>query len=428
MQDVLTNKKLSASLSEKLNALVADDDPIRFVISGELTLDSKYGSNLLAVTARELIVYDADKDTLLSRTPFDTIEKIYSKRMYGNGLVRVVLKDSEKPVDVFRFTFAIAALCDAAVFFVNNVKDGEKVEEQMEAVHSVYEKQLSVCPKCGRNLSAPGVQCINCQSKRKVLGKLAGYMKPEIGPLVFSVIVSIITTAIALLPPLLTKFLVDDVLNREKTPAEKAISMLGYVAIFLVAMHVLRYFLAAWRGYILRKSGDRIVAAIRNDVYEKAQHLPMRFYDKTSTGSVINRVSGDSSTLQAFMLRISQEVIVQFFKLIGIIVIMLVMNPGLTLLSLIPVPLVVIFSRVFGKKIFGQCRITVERRVTLIHGNAAHALDLIARFFGKAFPSVNFDVGQKVHKRKAGIPHRADAVKDGTFASLIAFSHITRID
>ena len=351
MQDVLTNKKLSASLSEKLSALAAEGDPILFVISGELTLKSKYGSNLLAVTGKELIVYDDEKDEVVSRTPFDSIEKIYSKRMYGNGLVRAVLKGSEKPVDLFRFTFSIAALCDAAVFFVNNVKEGENLEEQLEAVHSVYEKQLSVCPKCGRNLSAPGVQCINCQSKKKVIGKLAGYMKPEIGPLVFSVIVSVITTAIALLPPLLTKYLVDDVLNREKTPTTEAITLLGYVAIFLVSMHIVRYFLAAWRGFILRKSGDRIVAAIRNDVYEKAQHLPMRFYDKTSTGSVINRVSGDSSTLQAFMLRISQEVIVQFFKLIGIIIIMMVMDWRLTLLSLIPVPLVAIFSRNFRKKI-----------------------------------------------------------------------------
>ncbi len=345
MQDVLTNKKLSAEISEKLNALAAPDDPIRFVIQGELTLDSKYGNNLLAVTAKEIIVYDVDKDEILSRTPFESVEKIYSKRMYGNGLVRVVLKDSSKPVDIFRFTFSIAALCDAAVFFVNNVKEGENLEEQMEAVHAVYEKQLSVCPKCGRNLSAPGVQCINCQSKRKVLGKLVGYMKPEIGPLIFSVIVSVITTAIALLPPLLTKTLVDDVLPN------KDLQMLTYVAIFLVSMHIVRYFLAAWRGFILRKSGDRIVAAIRNDVYEKAQHLPMRFYDKTSTGSVINRVSGDSSTLQAFMLRMSQEVIVQFFKLIGIIIIMMVMDWRLTLLSLIPVPLVAIFSRRFRIKI-----------------------------------------------------------------------------
>ena len=345
MQDVLINKKIPPDLEQKLKALTTPEDPIHFIISGELTIESKYGNNLLAVTGSELIVYDIDKDDVSVRIKFSEIEKIYSKRMYGNGLIRAEMKETGKTINVFRFTFAIAALCDAAVFFINNINSGEPLDDQLGAIQSVYEKQLSVCPKCGRNLSAPGVQCINCQSKKKVVGKLLKYMSPEIGPLIFSVIVSVITTAIALLPPLLTKTLVDEVLPN------KDLQMLGYVALFLVSMHVVRYVLAAWRGYILRMSGDRIVAAIRNDVYQKAQHLPMRFYDKTSTGSVINRVSGDSSTLQAFMLRMSQEVIVQFFKLIGIIIIMLVMDYRLTLLSLIPVPLVVIFSRRFGKKI-----------------------------------------------------------------------------
>ena len=80
---------------------------------------------------------------------------------------------------------------------------------------------------------------------------------------------------------------------------------------------------------------------LRNDVYLKAQYLPMKFYDKTSTGSVINRISGDTATLQAFILRITQEVIVQFFMLVGIIIIMFALEWRLTLLSLLPVPAVV---------------------------------------------------------------------------------------
>ncbi len=77
----------------------------------------------------------------------------------------------------------------------------------------------------------------------------------------------------------------------------------------------------------------------------------MRFYDRTSTGSVINRISNDTATLQAFMLRITQDVVVQLFKLCGIVIVMLVMDFKLTLFSLIPVPVVVVGARIFGKKI-----------------------------------------------------------------------------
>lgn len=161
----------------------------------------------------------------------------------------------------------------------------------------------------------------------------------------FSILLAVTSTSLSLIPPMLTKSLVDDILPNRN--AEK----LTYVAIGLVALHIMTHLIGAVRGTVLRKAGDRIILNLRNDVFEKAQYLPMRFYDKTSTGAVINRISGDSNTLLGFMLRITQEVVVEFFKMIGIIVVMLIMNPRLTLLSLIPVPLVVIGARIFGKKI-----------------------------------------------------------------------------
>jgi ABC-type multidrug transport system fused ATPase/permease subunit len=51
------------------------------------------------------------------------------------------------------------------------------------------------------------------------------------------------------------------------------------------------------------------------------------------------------------MLRITQEAVVHFFQLIGIVIIMLTLNPTLTLYSLIPVVFIVIATRIFSKKI-----------------------------------------------------------------------------
>ncbi|MBE6555386.1 MAG: ABC transporter ATP-binding protein [Ruminococcaceae bacterium] len=341
----LTNQRLDDKQASALLATQREDDPILFAITSEINGDNRYGQTALVVCSERLYTFDFSSGVASPDLPFSTLEKIYTKRLYGNGLVRAVQKDSKDKRDIFRFTFSVAALCDAAVAFVNAVRDGTPPKEAMDAVSATFEKQLSVCPKCGRTLSAPGVPCINCMNKGKLMRRLAGYLRPEITVLIISVIVSVITTAIALLPPILTKSMVDDILpNRRR-------DMLLFVSLLLVGINVLRYILAGIRGYMLRVSGDKIVARIRCDVYEKAQHLPMRFYDKTSTGAVINRISGDTATLQAFMLRITQEVVVQFFKLIGIIIVMLVMDWKLTLFSLCPVPVVVIGSRIFRKKI-----------------------------------------------------------------------------
>ena len=340
----LTNRKPDEQQLKKLLSLNDEKDPILFAILGEISTKAKYSSSALLVTASRLYSYDFETDTVLNNIRFEDVEDIYNKRMYGNGVMRVKTKDGALH-NVFRFNFTVAALCDSTVVYVKSICEGEAPKEAFDAVDAAYNKLLSVCPKCGRTLSAPGVPCIHCMNKKKLIKKLIKYIKPETHVLIISVIISVITTAIALVPPYLTKTLVDTILPGQKR------DMLLWVSVMLVTINIIRYALSALRGYMLRCSGNNVLARIRCDVYEKAQHLPMRFYDKTSTGAVINRISGDTATLQSFMLRVTQEVVVQFFKLIGIIIVMLVINPKLTIFSLCPVPIVVIGSRIFRKKI-----------------------------------------------------------------------------
>ena len=340
----MTNQHLSEKQANALLAATPKDETLLFAVIGEIGKNDRYEPTALAVTASTLFTFDFANDRVCDAVAFEEIDSIFTKRMYGNGLVRVKKTDGTV-LDLFRFTFTVAALCDAAIAFVRSIKDGADIEEEAETVRGAFDKLLSVCPKCGRTLSSPGAPCIGCMNKGKLFKKLSGYLKPEMPIITISIIISIITTAIALLPPFLTKTLVDDILPNMRR------DLLIAVSLMLVTVHIVRWALAGIRGYILRISGNKIVASIRREVYEKAQHLPMRFYDKTSTGAVINRISSDTATLQSFMLRITQEVVVQFFKLIGIIIVMLAMDWKLTLFSLCPVPIVVIGARIFRKKI-----------------------------------------------------------------------------
>ena len=344
MKELLINTVLNEEEMKRLRSREDPAFPYLFAIVGDISIKSEYCRNVLLVSEKRIDTYELDTDQFGRSVALDEIVSTQNKRMYGNAIFRLTLKSGET-VNIFRYTFSVNALSEAAAGFIQAISDGVSVDEAYDCVKAVYEKQLSVCPKCGRTLSSPGATCIHCASKKKVVAQLGKYLIPEWKQLVFSVLLAVASTALSLVPPLLTKSLVDDIL-----PNKDAQKLL-YVAGGLVLLHILTHAIGAVRGTILRKSGDRIVMSLRNDVYEKAQYLPMRFYDKTSTGAVINRISGDSNTLRAFMLRITQEVVVEFFKMIGIIVVMLIMNPKLTLLSLVPVPLVVIGARIFGKKI-----------------------------------------------------------------------------
>lgn len=348
----LINKHVTPKQLETLSSLGRESDPVLFALVGNINAKGEYSESAIAFTASELIVLETEREEETARIRYADIEKIYAKRMYGNALIRVKLKDEAKARNLYRYTFGIAALCDAAIRFVKGVMDGGDVDALRESIELAYEKQLSVCPRCGRTLSAPGVKCINCESKRKIVSRLAVYMKPDLWNIVLSVAISIATTVLMLIPPYLTKTLVDVVLKDiGGVFPDDSKKMLLSIGIWLAVFQITRHVLGMWRAYVMRKCSTGIVRRLRDDVYKHAQYLPMSFYDKTSTGSVINRISGDSSTLQAFMLHITQDAVVEFFRMIGIVVIMLIMSPRLALYSLLPVPLVVLVSRLFSKKI-----------------------------------------------------------------------------
>ncbi len=342
-KELLTNIPLPEEFSREADKLLLKDEKALFSIVGDLNLAGKYASSALVATDKRLIVFDERHKDGVFIIPHSIVEESSVKRMYGNAVLRV--KKDGRQLDIFRFTYSIAELCDAVAMFTENIAKGEEPESEFKTVEATFEKKKSVCPKCGRVLSRQGAECINCASKGKLAKKLAKYVKPEWKNMLLSLLLSLFTTAMALAPPYATKLLVDDVLVNKDT------KKLFILVFSLLIVYTLQHSIGALRGYLMRITGNKIVTSLRNDIYEKAQYLPLSFYDKTSTGSVISRVSRDTTTLQAFILRISQEAVIQFFLMIGIVVIMFVLNWRLTLLSLLPVPFVVVGAKMFGKRI-----------------------------------------------------------------------------
>lgn len=341
---LLINKPAGSAIEKIAKRQFKGKDAPLFAVVGDLAINSDYGEGAVYVTADRIVAVGDGFDEGFISLDFANISEISVKRMYGNAVLKAKTTGGST-VDLMRFTFAVADICDAVADFVMKVKEGESIESRLAAVEMTFKNMRSFCPKCGRKLPSPNAECLNCKGKKKIASTMVKYLKPHIGKLIFSIILSVVTTVAALVPPYVTSMMVDNIIpNRDKR-------MLILIILFLLAVYLVQYGIGALRSYILRIAGDGIIADLKKEIYAKAQYLPMKFYDKTSTGSVINRVNSDTTVLQQFMLRITQEAVVQLFTMIGIIVIMLGMNWRLTLLSLTPVPIVVLCSRFFGKKI-----------------------------------------------------------------------------
>ncbi len=337
------NKPFPRKYQSLYDECFKEEKPL-FIITGDLTFKRTYGESALCFTKTAVYAFDESFEGNLKIVEYSTLEKAKVKRMYGNATFDLYPKEGKRQV-IMRLSFAAANVADSGADFINGIIEHGYSDELFYAVENTFMKQRSFCPKCGRRLPSPDADCINCKGKGKMFQKFAQYALPYKKGLLVCMLLSVFATAMSLVPPYITGHMVDKVLPSGE------INQLYVMIILLLAVYLLQYSVSAVRSYLLRLTGDRIVIGIKKDIYAKAQYLPMSFYDKTSTGSVINRVTSDAGAIQNFVLKISQEAVVQFFTLVGILVIMLVLNWKLTLFSLVPIPLVVLIGRKFGKRI-----------------------------------------------------------------------------
>ena len=338
-ENLRSNKPISESLRQRISTLAQENEEIKIAIVGDILLNSKYGESALVITNSRIFCVEESKADSSFFIAFDEVESARVERKYGNAVLFI---NDQK---VMRFSFSIVNLMESVCDQFNAMAAGDSAEEVIGRIEASVDKLICCCPKCGRTLIHPGAECVNCMGKGKLIKKLWAYIAPQKWILLLCLFMSGIATSSQLVPPYISKLLVDDVLPNND------IKQLFILVIGLFILYLLQGVLGSVRGYLVRNAGNRITSRLRSDVYAKAQYLPITFYDKTSTGSIISRISGDTSTINSFMMTITQEAIVQVCTMVGIVVIMISLNWKLALLSLTPVPVVVLLSRYFSKKV-----------------------------------------------------------------------------
>jgi ATP-binding cassette subfamily B protein len=347
------NKEVPGKFSEIVKSVTDADETVYFYVVSDVVLGSRYGESFAAVTDRQLISYDEMRDEKVLRFKLGDIEKADVKRMYGNALFRI--KTGGKLLELNKCSYSVTEYFDNIAQYINDLNEGKDKNTLIEGVHESYEKRQLYCPKCGARLPYKNAPCIKCADKKKILGRILVYVKPHLVLLIVALLMAVITTVTNLIPPLLTARLVDQTLVNvsdlvKGTPEMNArINELFMIVLFLFIINTFQNIVGAFRGYILRIASERITNTLKTELYTKAQYLPIKYYDKTSTGSVISRINGDTANLNGFIMRISQEVLTQAIQLVGIVVVMVSMNPVLSLLSLLPIPIVVISAKIFSK-------------------------------------------------------------------------------
>ena len=266
---ISSNKPLPEKFSKKYNELFDNEQPL-FIVTGDLTLDGAYGESALCFTADSIYAFDDSYPEGYERVMYEDVKEAKVKRMYGNATFDTYMNDGSRK-KLIRFTFAAANVADAGADFINGILDGADPAELLDAVEGSFLKQRSFCPKCGRKLPSPDAECINCKGKGRMITKFASYAAPFKKGLIVSMLLSVFTTGMSLIPPYITGYMVDKVLP------SREMSMLIRMILILLAVYILQYTVSAFRSYILRITGDKIIIGMKKDIWRLLTVISHRF-------------------------------------------------------------------------------------------------------------------------------------------------------
>ena len=231
--------------------------------------------------------------------------------------------------------------------------------EQLRKGETLYTKgylDKTHCSKCSRPLPEKNSVCPACISRFATLMRIAWYLGPHKKKAALLAIASVATTVAELIPPLITKRIVDDVLVPTGVIPEMAtrIGLLGWLVLAMVGVRLVPWGAEWLHGWAITWLSARVTADIRSQLYKRLELLSLQFYDKRQVGQVMSRVTSDSGRLQDFLVDGLPYLVINGLMLVGILIALLVMSWSLTMYVLIPVPFIILWGMIFWKRMRGH--------------------------------------------------------------------------
>ena len=176
------------------------------------------------------------------------------------------------------------------------------------------------------------------------------YLKNYTKEMVWTIISMVLLVGVQLLTPWIIKTMIAAV-NNQATAAnpQSAFDLMTQLAVLALVAYIARAFLRFVRSYAAHVAGWGVVADTRRHIYEHLQKLSLRFYSDKQTGQLMSRTVNDSDMFESLIAHAIPDVLVNTLTFVGVSIMLVMINGQLMLLSLLPIPLVVVSMRLYAK-------------------------------------------------------------------------------
>ena len=126
-------------------------------------------------------------------------------------------------------------------------------------------------------------------------------------------------------------------------------SKIGQILLFWMGLYLVSALFSLIQGYIMTGVTQKLSYKMRKEISEKIQRMPMNYFDTTTHGEVLSRVTNDVDTLSQSLNQSATQLITSVTMLIGVLVMMLSISPLMTVVALLILPVSMILVSMIVK-------------------------------------------------------------------------------
>ena len=183
----------------------------------------------------------------------------------------------------------------------------------------------------------------------KTLRFVFSYATPYRPALALAIAAMIFLVGLDLVGPLIIRQLVSAV--QEQVARQPAMDLVTRLALVYLAVQAARAGLQFVSSYMSHVAGWGVVADARRRIYEHVQRLSLRFYEDRQTGELMSRVVNDTDMFERLVAHAVPNTLVNILTLVGVCAVLTTLNWRLMLLTLVPMPLIVVAMRSFARHV-----------------------------------------------------------------------------
>ena len=188
------------------------------------------------------------------------------------------------------------------------------------------------------------------------LKRLLAYLKPQRLKLLIVVLAAFFSTVFTVITPVVIGWAITSLYEDVKRSIQGATALvidfgnIGKIILLLGILYILSSLFSYIQQVLMASVTQNTVYDLRKDINGKLSRLPLKYFDSRTHGEILSRVTNDIDNISGTLQQSITQLITSVLTLVGVIIMMLLISPVMTLILIVTLPLSIFVTKNIARK------------------------------------------------------------------------------